>query len=154
ATDGGVAAAISSTGASFHVIGTAHGVKGALGLDEHPSNTGGWLPLEQYPRAYAALDVAVVPLASNDFNEAKSDLKGLEASALGVPWVASPTAPYGHLFDESRGGLVAAGAPAWRLAVTSLVKEPILRQNLAAAGREYVRAHRTYETEAWRWMEA
>jgi hypothetical protein len=154
-TQGGVAAALRDTGASFHVIGTSAGVKERLGLDEYPSNTAGWLPLDQYPKAYAGLDVAIVPLAANPFNEAKSDLKGLEASALGVPWIASPTGPYQQLNRASQeAGLIAFSPTGWRMQVTSLVRDPAQREVMAKLGREYVREHRTYEANAWRWMEA
>jgi glycosyltransferase involved in cell wall biosynthesis len=153
-TGGGVAAAVRATGARFHVIGTGAGVKEALELDEHPSTTAGWVSLGDYPKAYAGLDVAIVPLAANAFNEAKSDLKGLEAAAVGVPWVASPTSPYLDLAAGCPGGLLADDADDWRNAVRWMIESAELRANLAAAGRAYVAEHRTVEGQAWRWMEA
>jgi glycosyltransferase involved in cell wall biosynthesis len=155
ATGGGVAAALRATGARFHVIGTGNGVKDALGLDEHPSTTAGWVSLADYPRAYAGLDVAIVPLAANAFNEAKSDLKGLEALALGVPFVASPTGPYLDLAKATHeAGLIAFTPAGWRMHLTALVERPMMREAMAAEGREYVREHRTVEGQAWRWLEA
>src|ERR1019366_1809483 len=57
-------------------------------------HTGAWLQDFAYARLYADLDVAIVPLRPNRFNAGKSWLKGLEAAALGVPFVASPTPEY------------------------------------------------------------
>lgn len=41
--------------------------------------------------------IGLVPLRSNPFNEAKSELKGLEYAAAGIPFVASPTGVYRQL---------------------------------------------------------
>jgi glycosyltransferase involved in cell wall biosynthesis len=154
ATGGGVAAALRATGARFHVIGTGNGVKDALGLDEHPSTTAGWVSLTDYPRAYAGLDVAIVPLAANAFNEAKSDLKGLEALALGVPFVASSTGPYRRLAADAGCGFLAECPDQWFGWTRYLVNMQEVREDGAEVGREYVREHRTVEGQAWRWLEA
>jgi hypothetical protein len=99
--------------------------------------------------------VAIVPLAANAFNEAKSDLKGLEALALGVPFVASPTGPYLDLAKATHeAGLIAFTPAGWRMHLTALVERPMMREAMAAEGREYVREHRTVEGQAWRWLEA
>lgn len=46
-----------------------------------------WVPLSDYPKFLANLEanMAIAPLWDNEFNRAKSDLKFLEASALGLP---------------------------------------------------------------------
>ena len=51
-------------------------------LAEAPTATG-WVELDEWPDAFGALDVGIVPLAPNRFNEAKSSLKMLEMAAVG-----------------------------------------------------------------------
>ena len=53
-----------------------------------------------YPEAVSNFDVGIVPLDDTFFNECKSWLKGLEMAAVGVPFVASPTAEYQALFSR------------------------------------------------------
>lgn len=54
------------------------------------------VPFEQYPAKLASLnlDLAIVPLETNAFNEAKSNLRLLEQGILGYPIVCSDIYPY------------------------------------------------------------
>ena len=67
----------------------------------------GMIEQELFHAQVAQLDTGIVPLQRSRFNEAKSNLKGLEYAALGVPFVASPTAEYERLaeskFEAGRG---------------------------------------------------
>lgn len=150
-TGGGVARAVEETGARFHVIGTGIGVQRALGLAEEPSATG-WVELDEWPSALAALDVGVVPLAENRFSEAKSWLKGLEYAAVGVPFVASPRADYLRLHAEGLGVLVEEPTD-WTAELRRLIEDDALRAERAEEGRETA-SSMTYELHAGRWMEA
>lgn len=147
----GVARALRASGARFRAVGTGVGVREQLHLGDDPEATG-WVPIDDYPAAYATLDVAVVPLAPNPFNEAKSWLKGMEAAALGVPFVASPTAPYRALHAEGAGWL-AEHPDDWAVHLTLLALEPDARAEQAAAGRT-VAARWTYERHAEHWVDA
>ena len=149
-TDGAVAQAVEDSGAALWVVGTGDGVAAGLGME--PDHCTGWMELDDYPAAYAELDVAIVPLAPNPFNEAKSWLKGLEAGALGVPFVASPTGPYRQLHDLG-AGLLAATPAEWRRHVTRLACIDEARLEHAERGRD-VAARLTYGEHAWRWLEA
>lgn len=78
------------------------------GVGEHPgwkrpkevfAETGSYeflpvLPLDQYMNHYDKADVALVPLADNDFNSCKSVLKVIEAASRGVPCIVSQVQPY------------------------------------------------------------
>lgn len=54
------------------------------------------VPFSDYPATLAGLglDMAIAPLAVNDFNRCKSQLKLLEYGALGIPVVAADLEPY------------------------------------------------------------
>jgi hypothetical protein len=49
------------------------------------------------------IDIGIVPLNPNQFNEAKSNLKGLEYALSGIPFVASDTQEYRDLADMGVG---------------------------------------------------
>lgn len=51
-------------------------------------------PYQHLPAMLAHLDVGLVPLVANRFNQAKSWCKGLEKNAMGVPVAASPSREY------------------------------------------------------------
>lgn len=56
-------------------------------------------PLPSFPTGCkeVGLEVMLVPLTDNSFNEAKSNLKGLEATAMEIPFIASASGEYKHL---------------------------------------------------------
>jgi glycosyltransferase involved in cell wall biosynthesis len=152
-TGGAVGAVIRARGSStvFHTIGTAEGVKAALGLPSASSRTG-WVPIVMYPTAVAQLDVGIVPLQANAFNRAKSWLKGLEMAALGVPFVASPLPEYARLAHLG-AGLLAARPQDWEREVGRLVGSPALRDDYRARGLDVARQW-TIERHAGRWADA
>lgn len=109
-----------------------------------------WQPtMAAYARAYAELSAAIIPLKPCAFNEAKSWLKGLEAAALGVPFVASSTGPYRAL----SAGLIADRPRDWTRALTRLLEDPAFRDEVTSIGKATA-AELTIEGNSWRWIEA
>lgn len=55
-----------------------------------------WANIYEMPRVFASLGInaVIAPLAHNEFNRAKSDIKMLEAGALGIPGVFQNLEPY------------------------------------------------------------
>lgn len=144
-THGAVAAVLDRYGLGFYHIGKPSeqaAIRRALQL--RPStpygSTGGWLPLAQYPKAVAMLDIGIVPLAAGPFNEAKSWLKGLELAALGRPFVASPTGPYVELAEQHGIGILARSRRDWRNRLAELVEDPDLRYDVGRQNRRRARA--------------
>lgn len=150
-TRGAVGRAVAATEAQFRVVGTGKGVQGRLGLADPPL-TCGWVPIEEYPLRVAELDVGIVPLGDSAFNAAKSALKMAEMLALGVVPVVSPS-PDNLRLHRHGAGLVARRPRDWERAITTLIRNPGLRSDLAASGRELMRAQ-TIEGNAERWWEA
>ena len=64
-------------------------------IEYHP-----WQNILNYPQFLNSLqcDLAIAPLEINDFNRAKSDLKILEYSALGLPGIYTEIEPYQKAF--------------------------------------------------------
>lgn len=57
-----------------------------------------WVNIYEMPRTFGSLGInaVIAPLARNEFNRAKSDIKMLEAGALGIPGVYQDLEPYQH----------------------------------------------------------
>jgi hypothetical protein len=145
--------AIAQLGGPFRVIGNPEGVGRVLGLSEDPDGTGA-VELAEWPEAVAQLGIGVAPLADTRFNRAKSWLKPLEMSAVGVPWVASPLPEYAAFQTLTGGGLIAAKPKLWTAMLRRLRAEPNMRAELSERGRSAVRQDHTMEGNAWRWGEA
>jgi GT2 family glycosyltransferase/glycosyltransferase involved in cell wall biosynthesis len=80
-----------------------------------------WLR-EQRP----AWDVAVAPLAAEEFNRYKSDLKYLEYAALGLAGVYSDFEPYETVIDRETGLKVGEVTEQWVEALLALSEDPAL----------------------------
>jgi sugar transferase (PEP-CTERM/EpsH1 system associated) len=71
--------------------------------------------------------------------------KVLEALASGKPTIASPQALAGIAAEPSRHLLAADAPEQWREAILKLFDDAPLRRSLAAAGRQYVEEHHSWE---------
>ena len=73
-------------------LGEIPKVRGGMGFE---AETHSMVPLQDYPGKLASLnlDLALAPLAMNEFNEAKSDLRVLQYGILGYPVVATDIFP-------------------------------------------------------------
>jgi glycosyltransferase involved in cell wall biosynthesis len=136
----------------FRVVGPRDRVAGVLGINPELVSATGGVPFDDYPQAAASLDVGIAPLADTRFNRAKSWLKPLEYSALGVAWVASDLPEYRRLAHLGAGALATKPA-AWARELRLLLGDERYRSERAEAGREVARAL-TIELHAWRWWEA
>ncbi|MDE3205585.1 MAG: glycosyltransferase family 4 protein [Acidobacteriota bacterium] len=82
-----------------------------LGLrPETPTTERLMVPVSEYPSLFEGIDLFIAPLADTPFNLAKSSIKLLEASASGIPWVASDIGPY----RSSQGGRLARRPKDWQ----------------------------------------
>jgi glycosyltransferase involved in cell wall biosynthesis len=154
-TKGGVATALLRTGAAMHVVGDGERVREALVLPDTVSlTTTGWVPLPLYTARMNEIDVGIVPLHASAFNQGKSWLKGLEMSALGIPFVASNTQPYVELHRAHGLGLIARSPHEWTEKLTLLIRDEDYRITHGEAARETVAASFTIEQNAERWLDA
>lgn len=128
--------ALRATGARFRAIGPPNGVSRALGIADIEAT--GWVPIEDYPKSVAAIDVGIAPLEDSTFNKSKSWLKPLEYAALGVPFVMSPREDYVRLHNLGIGRL-AEKPGEWKWHLRQLLADPELRAKEAAANRALVR---------------
>jgi hypothetical protein len=109
-------------------------------------------PLETYPAAMCHFDVALAPAGDSAFFRAKSDLRWLEASALGIPAIADPVV-YPDVEHGVTGFHAATPADAGE-ALEALVGDAELRRRVGDAARTVVRETRAMERMAPQWATA
>jgi glycosyltransferase involved in cell wall biosynthesis len=80
-------------------------------------------------------DISIAPLEPTIFNDAKSNIKFLEAAILGVASVCSPAANFVDLVRDGETGLLASGDDQWFAALDRLAGDAALRARLGAAAR-------------------
>ena len=93
---------------------------------------------EDYLHVLAGGDIAIAPLEDAAFSDAKSAIKYLEASILGLPSVCSPRAAFASMIVDGVNGLLSDDDQSWEEALASLVTEPARRRRIGAAARATV----------------
>ena len=81
-------------------------------------------------------DIGLIPLDDHVFSSGKSELKGMEYAALGIPCIASPSRPYQDWVDPGSNGFLAKTPRQWREALELLVTDDALRRKMGRASRE------------------
>ena len=112
----------------FHHSGHRPGYEplgAALGL---PEGTYTWSLSQPFTRIHTLypFDIGLVPLTPLPFNEAKSNLKGLEYAAAGIAYVASPTGEYQMLAADGCGRIAVTDSD-WVREITRLLDFPTRR---------------------------
>jgi glycosyltransferase involved in cell wall biosynthesis len=103
-----------------------------LGVDDESVRTNPRCGHEHYP-VILDFEVGIVPLRSTAFNDAKSDIKGLEYAASGIPFVAAMSPAYKDLYGAwtdlfaDPGFYLAKNGSDWTRKLT-LLRDPETRQ--------------------------
>lgn len=124
-------------------------------LAEHFGNRAIAIPftmLETYPSAMTMGDIALAPAGDNLFFRGKSDLRMLEAGALGIPLIGDPRV-YVNI-EDGVNGLHAQTADEAYAAMIRLVDDAEERERLGRAAYEYVRDERTLRSTGMDWLNA
>jgi hypothetical protein len=98
------------------------------------------VPHDQYPNLMV-MDIGLVPLTNMPFNRSKSDIKGLEYSAAGIPFIASNLDAYLELQHQLGVGRIAKKPISWAKHIKEL-SDYRVRQEEADIQREIVRKER------------
>lgn len=127
-----------------------HTLHGAEDMLKHPRfiNDFTWTNINDYPNKLNSMnfDIAVAPLWDSEFNRAKSNLRWLEYSMLGVPCVASPVEPYKNSIEEGKDGLFAATTDEWVDKISQLCDNASLRKRIGTEAKKKVL--RDYNSES------
>ena len=92
--------------------------------------------IDDYPELLTQFHVGLIPLTRKPFNEAKSNLKGLEYAAAGIPFIATPTEEY-RVLHASGVGRLAESEDEWVDHARQLL-DPDVRREEAARQRKIV----------------
>jgi glycosyltransferase involved in cell wall biosynthesis len=111
-----------------------------------------WNDLLSFPAGTVDWDIAIAPSADTPFLRAKSDLRWLEASALGIPTVADPFV-FGEI-EDGVTGFHARDLDTLERVLTRLVRDAELRARVGAAAKQHVLARRTIAALADTWPAA
>lgn len=90
-------------------------------------------------RKHVRAEVGLAPLRDTLFNRAKSNLKFLEYSAMGMPTVASTVRPYESTIESGNDGFLANDAQGWFEAITTCLDDKRRRSAVLEAARRKVR---------------
>lgn len=104
-----------------------------------------WVPVDKFPQRMAKLgfDIQLAPLADNLFNRSKSNLRLIQAGALHTPCVASPVEPY-----KSFPAKFAKTTEDWVEALSELIEDKELRENLGSEAYEYTKSNFCLDKQA------
>ncbi len=133
---------------AFCSIGTNY----ASALEQrHPERTLSvpWVSLENYPYTLTNIDIAIAPCHVSKYYKSKSDLRWLEASAVGIPTVASPLV-YKDIEHEETGLLAETPKEAEEL-IYDLVYETDERKRIGENAKKYVQENRDISIGAKEW---
>lgn len=100
-----------------------------------PENRRNYLPLlssQEYPYQLGQVDILLVPLRNDPYHQSISDKMLVEASAKGIPWIASPNLAF---IRWQAGGLIANTQEEWYVYLRQMVMNADIRQNFTQAGR-------------------
>lgn len=111
-----------------------------------------WAQVEQYPGAMTMFDMAIAPAGQSPWWRGKSDLRWLEASALGIPIIADPVN-----YPDIEPGVTGFHAYSQQEAAEHMLRltdDATERAIVGRQAREYVREHRGMRQMSKQWAEA
>ena len=109
----------------------------------------GWAPnIVSYWSLLTEADINIAVLGRYATTDAKSEIKWLEAAALGIPSVVSGTARYREVLEDGVDALIADDPESWARALERLVVDAGLRARIAQGAREKATALYSIEANA------
>jgi glycosyltransferase involved in cell wall biosynthesis len=108
--------------------------------------------LETYPAAMTMFDIALAPAGRGLFYRGKSDLRWLEAGALGIPVIGSPKVY--PLIEHGVTGFHASSAEEVEDLLLDLVRDEEKRTRVGESVQRYVLEERSMERGVEQWQRA
>ncbi|MBN9684526.1 MULTISPECIES: glycosyltransferase [unclassified Corallococcus] len=99
-----------------------------------------FLDADDYLRALASWQISIAPLEQTVFNDAKSNIKFIEASIFRVPAVCSGAGPFREIIDHGNNGFIATTREEWESALSALVQDAALRKRMGEEAHRSVTA--------------
>lgn len=121
----------------FHLIGGSYGSWFKLPKDQLVQT--GWIDGVENVWKVIDFDIALAPLRPHVFNQSKSNLKALEAAALGIPVIASDCGPYPDFVEHGVTGFLVKRDHEWEKYLRDLTNDEGMRLEMGAAARKKAR---------------
>lgn len=123
--------------------------------DRRISYQNNWHDILKYPAFLKRenWDIGIAPLRDNMFNRAKSNLRWLEYSAMGIPTVAGNVEPMRRSIAHGRTGLLAYEPEEWVEHLSALIEDEELRKTMGKAANDKVRRDYNMKKNARLWAE-
>lgn len=102
----------------------------------------------EYLERLSRADISLAPLESTLFNDAKSNIKYLEASILGIPSVCSRADAFVSAIAHGETGYLASSTDEWKSSLTALIDNEELRDQIGSAARARVLAEYSWTSVA------
>ena len=111
-----------------------------------------FVPYEELCNLFSRIDINLVPLETEqDFCQAKSELKYIEAGAFGIPSVVSPTMAQKEVVSHDVNGRLVENND-WYAAIESLVNNKNLRIRLGTEAQRHVLQYYSTDKRAEQWQ--
>lgn len=98
----------------------------------------GFVGYRQYMSELSRLDINLVPLVIDEFNECKSVIRFTEASLFQIPTVASAVGDFKNVVMNGANGFLAESEEDWINHVEKLIESPSLRKEVGANAKHFV----------------
>lgn len=98
---------------------------------------------KELPALIAKMDINLAPLTETIFNEAKSEIKWMEAALVKVPTIASNFGAFKVCIENNKTGLLCSTNEEWKQAFDALIQSKELRESIgneayALCSKQYV----------------
>lgn len=95
---------------------------------------------DKFPKVFteAGIDISIAPLADNEFNKCKSNIKWLESAMAGAVFIGSKVYPYEFSVKQGKTGYVCNGKNQWIKHISWLIKNESKRKELVESARKEV----------------
>jgi len=101
------------------------------------------------------IDIILVPLLENKFNQSKSNIKWLEYSSIGIPGIYSDVTPYSHYIKNNHTGILTQNTTeCWYFSISKLIEDNELRKNISFFSFCKVVSEYNIKDHAHEWLDA
>lgn len=101
--------------------------------------------LDREVKDFQSLDVGLYPidpsLYASEWAAGKSGFKAIQYMAIGIPFVATPVGAVKEIGREGQTHYCATTADEWRKALSTLIEDPAVRDQMGKAGRQCALEH-------------
>lgn len=118
----------------FHMLGASYG--SWLRLPQEQVVETPWISSVAECWKTIDFDIALAPLKPHVFNQSKSNLKALEAAALGIPIVASDCGPYPTFVEHGKTGFLVKRDHEWSKYLYELTNDVDMRIEMGQNARQ------------------